>query len=156
MRAEYNFTEMNYIVTLDSKAKEIENLLTGTKSMIIHGADIKCGPYGKVAEGDILYFVTNDHRTEVKARGFVSSIYNSYPLTEAESYELIIRNQDKLALPDDLFYKWAGKKYLVLIGLRDVEEVRPFLIDRSNLLSKEEWCPAVNVGNSFSRNRKTA
>jgi hypothetical protein len=147
---------MNHIVTLDSGAKEIENLITGTKSMIIHGADVKRGPYGKVAEGDVLYFVTDDKSAEVKAKGLVSSVYNSYQLTEAESFELIIRNQDKLTLPDNLFYKWAGKKYLVLIGLRNVEEVQPFLIDRSNLLSEDGWCPAVNVENSFSRNRKTA
>jgi hypothetical protein len=38
---------------------------------------------------------------------------------------MIIRNQDKLVLPDKLFYKWAGKKYLVLIGVRDVEKLHP-------------------------------
>jgi len=147
---------MNHIVALDSGAKEIENLLTGAKSMIIHGADVKCGPYGRVTEGDILYFVSNDNRTKVKARGFVSSVYNSHPLTEAESFELIIRNQDKLALPDDLFYKWAGKKFIVLIGLMNVTEVQPSLIDRSNLLSEDDWRAIGNVEFSFLRNRKTA
>jgi len=49
---------------------------------------------------------------------------------------MIIRNQDKLRLPDDLFYKRAGKRYLVLIGLRDVEEVQSLLINSfSNSIS---------------------
>ncbi len=147
---------MNHIVALDSGAKEIENLLTGAKSMIIHGADVICSPYGRITEGDVLYFVTNDHRNEVKAKGLVSSVYDSHQLTEAESFELIIRNQDRLALPDDLFYKWAGKKFIVLIGLRSVTEVKPSLITRSNLLCEDDWCTLGDVENSFFRNRKTA
>jgi len=123
---------MNHIVTLDSEAKEIENLIKGSKSMVVHAADTKCVPYGTVAEGDVLYFVNDSNPAEVKAKGVVSSVYNSYQLSVAESFEMIIRNQDKLRLPDDLFYKMAGKKYLVLIGLRDVEEVQSFLIDSCN------------------------
>jgi hypothetical protein len=120
---------MDHIVTLDSEAKEIENLITGSKSMIVHASDVKCIPYGLVAVGDVLYFVDDNNPAEIKAKGFVSSVYNSYKLSVAESFEMIIRNQDKLRLPDDLFYKMAGKRYLVLIGLRDVEEVQSLLIN---------------------------
>jgi len=147
---------MNYLVTLDSEAKEIENLIKGTKSMIIHGANIKCIPYGIVAEGDILYLVNNDNCTEVKAKGVVSSVYNSYKLSVEESYEMIIRNQDKLYLPDDLFYRWAGKKYLVLIELRDVEEVQSFFINNSTELSSDGWSSMGNYDDSVIQDRITA
>jgi len=127
---------MDHIVTLDSEAKEIENLIKRAKSMIVHASDIKCIPYGMVAEGDVLYFVNDNNPAEIKAKGIVSSVYNSYQLSVAESFEMIIRNQDKLRLPDDLFYKIAGKRYLVLIGLRDVEEVQSLLINSfSNRIS---------------------
>ena len=63
---------------------------------------------------------------------------------------LIIRNQDKLYLPDDLFYRWAGKKYLVLIGLRDVEEVQAFRIDRDTLINGDDWYPLGNVQAQFA------
>lgn len=114
---------MDHIVTLDSGAKEIENLIKGTKTMIIYGSDENCMPYGMVKEGDILYFINSDSQAEVKAKGVVSSVDNSCKLSVEESFEIIIRNQHKLALPDDMFYKWAGKKYLILIGISDVEEV---------------------------------
>jgi hypothetical protein len=147
---------MDHIVTLDSRAKEIENLIRGTKSMIIHGADIICIPYGMVSEGDILYFVNSGDCTEVKAKGVVSSVYNSYQLSVAESFEMIIRNQDRLTLPDDLFYKWAGKKYLVLVGIRDVVEVQPLSINRSTLLDSDGWSPAGDFKDLISPNRQTA
>jgi hypothetical protein len=48
---------------------------------------------------------------------------------------MIIRNQDKLRLPDDLFYKMAGK----VPGpdwIKDVEEVQSLLINSfSNSIS---------------------
>jgi hypothetical protein len=147
---------MNYIVILDSGSKEIENLLMGTKSMIIHGANVECIPYGIVAEGDILYFVNNDNCNEVKAKGVVSSVYNSYRLSVEESFEMIIRNQDKLCLPDDQFYRWAGKKYLVLIELRDVEALQPFFINNSTFLSSCGWSPVGNYDDSFLQDRITA
>jgi len=147
---------MDHIVTLDSRSNEIENLIRGTKSMIIHGADVKCIPYGLVAGDDVLYFVADDGSGEVKAKGIVSSVYNSYRLSAAESFEMIIRNQDKLTLPDDLFYKWAGKKYLVLIGIRNVEAVQPFSIDRGVLSIADGWSLVRNIEDFISRDCKTA
>jgi hypothetical protein len=140
---EQYFTEMDHIVTLDYEAKEIESLAQGTKSMIIYGSDSTSNPYGMITEGDILYFVYCDDCTIVKAKGIVSSVYNSYQLSTIESFEMIIRNQDKLSLPDNLFYKWAGKKYLVLVGVRDVKEVQPFQVRMSKSLNAGEWCPAM-------------
>ena len=52
--------KMDHIVYLDAKAKELENLVKGNKSMIIRGANGRKIPYGRVNEGDILYFVNNN------------------------------------------------------------------------------------------------
>lgn len=147
---------MVHIVSLDSRGKEIENLIKRTKTMIIHGADVKCIPYGMVAEGDVLYFVNNDNPSEIKAKGIASSVYNSCQLSTEESFGMIIMNQGKLSLPDDLFYKWAGKRYLVLIETKDVEEVQPFYINRINSINTDGWYSAVNIEDLVSRNYKIA
>jgi hypothetical protein len=135
---------MDHLVYLDAKAKELENLIKGNKSMIIRGAGVKKIPHGMVKEGDILYFINNNGGMEVKARGVVSSVYNSDRLTVEESFETIIRNQDKLQLPDKQFARWAGKQYLVLIGLGGMEEVKPFLVVR-NSYSSDYWLPVGNI-----------
>lgn len=130
---------MDHIVALDSGANEIETLLKGTKSMIIRGADIQCVSRYSVSEGDVLYLVNNDNFKKVRAKATVSSVYFSYQLSSEESYEMIIRNQDKLTLPDSLFYKWAGKKYLVLIGLRDIESIHDFPFFINGFKGTEDW-----------------
>ncbi len=92
-------------------------------------------------------------RGEVRARGTVSSVFNSEKLTVEESFETIIRNQDKLQLPDKQFERWAGKKYLVLIEIGDIQEIEPFSIDKTRFSFPDDWLPVgdinfVSVNNS--------
>jgi hypothetical protein len=136
---------MDHIVYLDTKAREMENLLMGIKSMIIRGAAGRKLPHGRVNKGDILYFVNNNSDGNVKARGVVFSVMNSEKLTFEESFETIIKNQDKLQLPDKQFEKMAGKRYLVLIGLNKIEEVKPFRIDKKKLTGMDNWIPVGNI-----------
>ena len=43
---------MDHVVYVDTKSKELEKLLDGTKSMIISGATGRKLPYGKVFAND--------------------------------------------------------------------------------------------------------
>jgi hypothetical protein len=126
-------------------AKEMENLVNGIKSMIIRGAKEYNIPQGRVNEGDVLYFVNNNGESEVRARGVVCYVLNCEKLTVEESFETIIRHQDRLQLPDEQFDKVAGKSYLVLIGLTEVEEVKPFRIDNTYFTGMDDWIPVGKI-----------
>lgn len=136
---------MDHVVYLDSKAKELENLVKGNKSMIIRGAEGRKLPHGRVKEGDVLYFINNNGESRVKARGVVNSVHNSDKLSVEESFKMIISHQDKLQLPDKQFEKLAGKRYLVLIGLEDVREIAPFFIDKRNFVNMDDWIPVGRI-----------
>ena len=136
---------MDHVVYLDAKSKELENLVMGQKSMIIRGAAGRKIPHGKVNEGDVLYFINNNGEGKVKARGVVSSVLNSEKLSVEESFETIIRHQDKLQLPDRQFEKWAGKRYLVLVGIDEIKEIEPFRIDKSQFSNMDDWLPVGTI-----------
>ena len=136
---------MDHIVCLDAGAQELENLINGNKSMIHRGADVRDLSYGSVYEGDTLYFITSTGEGEVRARGIVTSVFNSEKLTVEESFETIIRNQDKLQLPDKQFDRWAGKRYLVLIGIEEIREIEPFKINRTEITSPADWLPVGDI-----------
>lgn len=135
---------MDHVVYLDWRSRELENLVKGNKSMIIRGASGRKLPYGRVNEGDVLYFVNNNGEGEIKASALVSSVLNTEKLSVEESYETIINHQDRLQLPDKQFEQIAGKRYLVLIGLTDVKPVQPFRIDKSSFPNTDDW---ISVGN---------
>lgn len=112
---------MDHMIFLEEAWKEIEELLNGNKTMIIQGFDEINEPHWEISKGDMLYFAYNGGKNEIRARAVADNVFYSGRLSREESFELIIRSQEKLMLPDDLFYRWAGKKYLMLIGLINIE-----------------------------------
>jgi hypothetical protein len=130
---------MDHVVCMDTGAHEFENLVNGNKSMILRGDDVGNLSYGNVQVGDTLYFINGLGDSEVSGSGVVSYVFKSERLSEEESYEAIIRYQDKLQLPDSQFYSLAGKKFLVFVGLNDVHQVEPFRIDNTKITAGDDW-----------------
>lgn len=137
--------KMDHVVYLDAKANEFEKLINGSKSMIIRGATGRKLPYGRVNEGDVLYFINNNSEGAVKAKAIVDSVFNSDKMTTEESVALVKKHQDKLNLSESQFKKWAGKRYIVLIGLKKIEEIKPFAIDKSNYGNMDDWLPVEKI-----------
>ena len=130
---------MDHVVYVDARFNELDRLLDGSKKMIIRGATGRKLPYGRVNGNDILYFLNNDGSGLIKAKGVVESVYNSDKMSKEESIKLVKKNQDKLKLSGNQFKRWGGKRYIILIEVREVEPVSPFKIDRSNFGNMDDW-----------------
>jgi hypothetical protein len=137
---------MDHVVYVDARAKEMEALLSGEKTMILRGAAGRKMPYGRVNPGDTLYLINNNAEGLVKAHGKVVSVANSEKMDRETSVALVEANQDRLRLTPAQFKRWAGKRYLVLIGVEDVEALKPFAIDRSAYGNMDDWLPVGDIG----------
>lgn len=137
---------MDHVVYLDAKANELEKLFDKSKTMLIRGATGRKLPYGRVNEGDILYFINNNSEGVVEAKAIVDSVFNSNKMTAEESITLVKKHQDKLNLSDNQFKKWAGKRYIVLIGLKKIEKIESFAIDKSNYGNMDDWLKVEAIG----------
>lgn len=136
---------MDHVVYLDAKANEMENLLNGKKTMIIRGATGRKLPYGRVNVDDVLYFINNNAEGLVKAKGIVLSVLNSEKMAEEKSIALVKTQQNKLQLTDKQFQRWAGKRYIVLIEISKVEEIKFFAIDKSDYGNMDDWLPVGEI-----------
>ena len=136
---------MDNIVYLDFKAKELDNLIAGKKTMIIRGATGRKLPYGRVFNGDMLYFIENKGDGLVKAKARVKDVFNSEQLTKAESEELVKQNQDRLLLDSGLIKRFSGKRYIVLITIESFQKVDPFRINRSEYGNMDDWLPVADI-----------
>jgi hypothetical protein len=130
---------MDHVVYLDANAKELDLLLSFKKTMIIRGATGRKLPYGRVDLNDVLYFINNNAEGLVRASARVKNVINSNRLTEEQSAGLIDQYQDGLQLSKKQYDRWAGKRYLVLIEVRDVVGIKPFRIDKSNFGNMDDW-----------------
>ncbi len=138
---------MDHVVYLDTKAKEMEKLLEGSKKMIIRGAAGRKLPYGRVEAGDNLYFINNDAEGAVKLKGEVSLVFNSDKMDKETSENLVTKNQDKLLLTDKQFRRWAGRRWLILIEVKNLIEIGPFSIDKSDYGNMDDWLPVGDINN---------
>jgi hypothetical protein len=130
---------MDHVVYLDFKAKEMVSFLEGTKKMVIRGATGRKLPYGRVNEGDVLYFINNNAEGVIKSKGIVDFVLNSVKMTKDESIALVEQYQSELTLTNVQIKRWAGKRYLVLIRVKDVTSVEPFEIDKSDYGNMDDW-----------------
>ena len=136
---------MDHIVYLDAQAKELENLLSGSKTMIIRGATGRKLPHGRVDAGDMLHFINNNAEGVVRAKAKVKSAFHSEKMTEDESHALVKKNQPKLSLTEKQIKRWAGKRYIVLIEVADVKEIPPFAIDKSKYGNMDDWLAVERI-----------
>ncbi len=136
---------MDHVVYLDAKAKEMESLRSGTKTMIIRGAAGRKMPYGRVNPGDVLYFINNNAEGVVKGRASVKEVFHSDKMTKDESVMLVEKHQDSLRLTPGQYKRWAGKRFLVLIEVQDVEQLAPFPIDKSEYGNMDDWLPVEDI-----------
>lgn len=138
---------MDHVVYVDTKARELEKLLAGEKSMIVRGATGRKLPYGRVQPGDRLYFIQNNADGIVRACAFVKEVFNSEKLTQEQSVNLLETNQGKLLLTPAQIKRWSGKRYIVLIELKEVQSIEPFAIDRSGYGNMDDWLLAEAIEN---------
>jgi hypothetical protein len=143
---------MDHVVYLDQKAEELGKILQGEKTIIIRGAAGRKMPYGRVHPGDSLYLIENDASGLIKARARVSTVVNSEKMTQEESAALVDDHQDSLKLTPPQYKRWAGKRYLVLIGIEDIKKLDPFPIDISNYGNMDDWLPVEEI-DSVRKNR---
>jgi hypothetical protein len=136
---------MDHIVYVDAKAHELEKLLAGEKTMIVRGAAGRKLPYGRVQSKDCLFFIENKGDSLVRATAHVSEVYNSEKLTEKGSAELLQANRSKLCLTPEQVKRWAGKRYLVLIEVTNIQSLEPFAIDRSEYSNMDDWLPVNKI-----------
>jgi hypothetical protein len=136
----YNGTDgiAEHLVYLNSKAKELEKLLSGEKTMIIRGANGKKCPLGGRAKiNDIVYFVETGGNMMVTHKGIISSLVENYKMTPQESIEFIKKYDKKLNLSKEQYDRWSTKKCLAVYEIANVEEIKPFKYNRQK--NMDDW-----------------
>lgn len=127
-----------HLVYLNSKAKELEKLLNKEKSMIIRGAaGRKCPLGGRAKENDEIYFVETSGEMLVTYKGFISKVVESDKMTPEESIAFINKYEKELNLSKDQYDRWAGKKFLAVYEISNLEKIESFKYNREK--NMDDW-----------------
>lgn len=138
---------MDHVVYLDAKAKEMEKINRGVKTFIIRGATGRKMPYNKVFEGDTLYFINDNAEGSVTAKATVASVFNSPKMEKEASAELVEKYKDGLRLSATQERRWSGKRFLVIIEVKDFGKIPTIEIDKSDYGAMDEWLAVGDIHN---------
>ena len=58
---------------------------------------------------------------------------------------MVEQYQDKLQLTTSQTRRWAGKRYLVLIEIDEVQALESFRIDKREFGNMDDWLPVENI-----------
>lgn len=127
-----------HLVYLNSKAKELQKLLDNEKTMIIRGAaGKKCPLGGRAKVNDTIYFVETGGDMMITHKGIISKVIESEKMTQEESIAFVGKYEKELNLSKDQYERWAGKKFLAVYEIAQLEEITPFKYNREK--NMDDW-----------------
>ncbi len=136
---------MEHLVVVSSEAKELDRLLAGHKTIIIRSADDIPEVFGKVSEGDTLYFMTSGKRGMVRARATVKNVLCREGMNREESLELTNRFLMEMMLTEEQLGECEGKSCVMLVRIENTENVPAFSVTDEYITSKEDWFVLENI-----------
>lgn len=118
---------MVHLVYCDNTGKrgerELDKILSGSKTMVIRGSAGRKIPHSRVFEGDKLYFMEKGSAL-ISASASVVSVQNYVKLTEEEIVKTLEENQGSLKLTDKQKDRWH-KKCLCLVSFHETAAIDP-------------------------------
>ena len=127
-----------HLVYLNKEGKELQKLLAGEKNAIIRGAAGRKSPLGGRAKvGDRVYFVETGGDLLVTHRGMIENVIETEKMTPEESQQFVEQHQSELNLSKKQMERWAGKKFLAIYRIAELEAIEPFTYQRGK--NMDDW-----------------
>ncbi len=138
---------MYHVAILNKSWHLLEKIASGEKTVESRWYKFRYPPWNKVKPGDTLWFKNSGEPVKLKAR--VTKVLQFENLDEEkikkirEKYaRLLGLSKEQASVIGDYF---RGKKYCILIFFDDVEQVRPFRIDKRGFGSAAAWLVVDNI-----------
>jgi len=130
---------MNHLVFLDTRAGELEKILSGTKSMVAKEFNPAQSAGQAICPGDCLYFLRNkdDCALRVKAT-VVRALFFTNRMDEDLSH-ILKEMQPRLQLTEDQYNYWSAKQQVVLIEFGSAHKIGVVHIASNKITDRSDW-----------------
>lgn len=115
--------------------RELDLILSGTKTMILRGAAGRKIPHSRVFPNDELYFMEKG-TSLISAKAIVSQVEEAVSLSEEGICEMLERFQPALCFTEKQKQRWH-KKCLCIVGFTNVEAIDPLPFDKQG--NMDDW-----------------
>ena len=140
---------MNYLVFLDTRAGELERILSGTKTMLIKEFDPAQAPAHPVSPGDSLYFLRNNDERALRVQATVTRVLFLTNNSDQDLSHTLKEMQPRLQLTEDQYTYWSARKQVLLIEFESAHKIGAIHIAPQKITDRSDWI-AFEASNRFT------
>ncbi|MBW3019861.1 hypothetical protein KY334_01075 [Candidatus Woesearchaeota archaeon] len=138
---------MDHLAIMRKSWNLTHKILTGEKKIESRWYMNKYQPWGKIKNGDVVYF--KDSGSLVKVKAEVSKVIQYENLTPSKVKEIFQEYGSKDGIAVSSIPKFVemfkDKKYCILIFLKNPEEIKPFDIDKKGYGNMAAWISVDDI-----------
>jgi hypothetical protein len=138
---------MNHLVFLDTRAGELERILSGVKTMLVKEFDPMQTTAHPVNLGDNLYFLRDQDDCALRVKATVVRVlFFTNRLNEDLSHTLK-EMQPRLQLTEDQYHHWSAKQQALLVEFGSAHKVPVIRVAPDKITDRSNWIPfeAINL-----------
>ena len=130
---------MNHLVYLDTRAGELERILSGVKTMLIKELDPAQTTAHPVRPGDGLYFLRGNGECAVRVKATVVRVlFFTHRLGQDLSHTLK-EMQPRLQLTEDQYTYWSAKQQVLLVEFESAHKIDVIQVAEHKIADRSDW-----------------
>jgi len=130
---------MNHLVFLDTRAGELEKILSGTKSMVVKEFDPARSAGQPVRPGDSLYFLRNNDECALRVKATVIRVLFFTNHLDEDLSHTLKEMQTRLQLTEDQYNDWSAKKQVLLVEFGSAHKIGMIHIAPNKITDRSDW-----------------
>jgi hypothetical protein len=134
---------VNHLVFLDTRAGELERILSGVKTMLIRESDPE---QTTVRPGDGLYFLRDNGESAVRVRATVVRVlFYTSRLGQDLSHSLK-ELQPRLQLTEDQYNYWSARDHVLLVEFESAHKTGAIEVGPRRIAARSDWVAFEELG----------
>jgi hypothetical protein len=130
---------MNHLVFLDTRARELERILSGVKTMLIKELDPAQTTAHPVSPGDSLYFLRDDNECAVRVKATAVRVLHFANSLDQDLSHTLKELQPRLQLTEDQYNFWSEKQQVLLVEFGSAQKIGVIHVAPDKIPDQSDW-----------------
>lgn len=136
---------MNYLVFVDTRAGELEKILSGVKRMVMKDLDPDQPGARPVSPGDSLYFLRDNDECDVRVQATVVRAAHLDRRSDQDLSRVLKELQPKLQLDETQFSDWSTRRRVLLVEFELAHKIDVIHLAAQKFADRANWIAFEDV-----------
>lgn len=130
---------MNHLVFLDTRAGELEKILSGVKCMLVKEFDPVRSSRQSVSPGDTLYFLKERDDCSLRVKASVVRVFTVINAPGEDLTHTLKEFQPRLQLTEDQYNHWSTREQVQLVEFDRAQKMDLIQIAAHKVAGRSDW-----------------